>query len=376
MSTDEAEMSFEERMQQRKQEIADAHAVERGSLSATLRRARLFDPKITMQDVKKWRLENLNMEKRPTKPNSWVGNYAQEEYQADLLFFDDLKEKIESINEKGEKVMVKVSDSFDAGLMVVDSFSKKMAVVPMVNKTNPAIIAGLETAFERLGGKPKMLYTDAEGALTSNAVQAWLQREKIVHNITMTHAALAEKMIGYLKERVVRHIREEEALNTDKKVKWYDVMDAVVKKYNEEHVSRTTKMTPNEAAEPENKAKVKTNLESVRRSSNPQPRIQVGDKVRVIKKKANFEKSYVPNYTEELFTVEELVKPNFTPEDVKEKVKKKGKKKTEEAIQEPAKEKDVFNPQVQYKLSDPNNKLPHYKKTFMRSELLLTNKKV
>jgi hypothetical protein len=376
MSTDEAEMSFEERMQQRKQEIADAHAVERGSLSATLRRARLFDPKITMQDVKKWRLENLNMEKRPTKPNSWVGNYAKEEYQADLLFFDDLKERIESINEKGEKVMVKVSDSFDAGLMVVDSFSKKMAVVPMVNKTNPAIIAGLETAFERLGGKPKMLYTDAEGALTSNAVQAWLQREKIVHNITMTHAALAEKMIGYLKERVVRHIREEEALNTDKKVKWYDVMDAVVKKYNEEHVSRTTKMTPNEAAEPENKAKVKTNLESVRRSSNPQPRIQVGDKVRVIKKKANFEKSYVPNYTEELFTVEELVKPNFTPEDVKEKVKNKGKKKTEEAIQEPAKEKDVFNPQVQYKLSDPNNKLPHYKKTFMRSELLLTNKKV
>ena len=34
-------------------------------------------------------------------------------------------------------------------------------------------------------------------------------------------------------------------------------MDAVVKKYNEEHVSRTTKMTPNQAAEPENKAKVK-----------------------------------------------------------------------------------------------------------------------
>ena len=95
----EEETSLEERMRKRNQEIADAHAVERGSLSATLKRAMLFDPKITMKDVKKWRLQHLNVEKRPTKPNSWVGNYAKEEYQADLLFFDDLKEKIETIND-------------------------------------------------------------------------------------------------------------------------------------------------------------------------------------------------------------------------------------------------------------------------------------
>ena len=232
-------------------------------------------------------MQHLNVEKRPTKPNSWVGNYAKEEYQADLLFFDDLKEKIETVNDKGKKVMVKVADNFDTGLLVVDTFSKKLAVVPMVDKTYHAIIAALETAFDRLGGKPRMLYADAEGSLTSNEVKDWLSRNKIVHNITMTHAALAEKMIGFIKNRVVQSIREEEALNIDqdKKIKWYDVMDVVVKKYNEEHVSRTTKMTPNQAAEPENKEKVNMNLESVRRSSNPQPRLEVGDKVRVIVKK-------------------------------------------------------------------------------------------
>ena len=42
-----------------------------------------------------------------------------------MLLFDDLKEKIEVINEKGKKVKKKVSDKFDAGLLVVDSFSKK-----------------------------------------------------------------------------------------------------------------------------------------------------------------------------------------------------------------------------------------------------------
>ena len=80
--------------------------------------------------------------------------------------------------------------------------------------------------------------------------------------------------------------------------------------------------------------------------------------------------------------MEERVEPNFVFKDdkdaeIKEEPKKKGKKKgkkAEEASAEPAKEKDVFNTQVQYKLSDPNNKLPHYKKSFMRSELLLTNR--
>ena len=332
MSTEE-ETSLEERLRKRNQEIADAYAVERGSLSATLKRAQLLNPKmkITMKDVKKWRLQHLNVEKRPTKPNSWVGNFAKEEYQADLLFFDDLKEKIEMINDKGKKVMVKVADNFDAGLLVVDTFSKKLAVVPMVDKTTDATIVALETAFKRLGGKPRMLYTDAEGSLTSNGVRDWLKKKEIVHNITMMHAALAEKLIGFIKNRVVQSIREEEALkiDQDKKIKWYDVMDAVVKKYNEEHVSRTTKMTPNQAAEPENKAKVKMNLERVRRSSNPQPRLEVGDKVRVIVKKKNFEKSYKPNYTEELFTVEERVKPNFVFKDDKDDELKEEPKKNE-----------------------------------------------
>ena len=68
----------------------------------------------------------------------------------------------------------------------------------------------------------------------------------------MMHAALAEKMIGFTKNRVVQSIREEEALkiDDDRKVKWCEVMDAVVNKYNKGHVSRATKMTPSEAAEP------------------------------------------------------------------------------------------------------------------------------
>ncbi len=59
------------------------------------KKAKLRDPRITLDQVRKYRSENLNLEKRPTKLNSWVANYARDEYQADLLFFDDLRARDE-----------------------------------------------------------------------------------------------------------------------------------------------------------------------------------------------------------------------------------------------------------------------------------------
>ena len=72
-----------------------------------------------MEDIKQWRRENYNLEKRPRKFNSWVSNRPFEEFQADLFFFDDLKQRE---NEPAK---------YNAGLLVVDTFRKKIAVVPI-----------------------------------------------------------------------------------------------------------------------------------------------------------------------------------------------------------------------------------------------------
>ena len=58
-----------------------------------LRRAQRDDRSVTMEDVKKWRIENYNLEKRPRKFNSWAANRPFEELQADLHFFDDLRQR-------------------------------------------------------------------------------------------------------------------------------------------------------------------------------------------------------------------------------------------------------------------------------------------
>ena len=117
-----------------------------------------------MEDVKRWRVENKNLEKRPRKFNSWVANRAKEEYQADLFFFDDLRQRVKV--KKGDATRtVREPVEYNAGLLVVDTFSKKIAVVPLNRKTGGNLRLALDEAFKQMGRKPEMLYTDAEAGL-------------------------------------------------------------------------------------------------------------------------------------------------------------------------------------------------------------------
>ena len=95
---------------------------EKWRLGPTLKRARLKDKTVKIEDIKQWRVENYNLEKRPRKFTSWAANRPKEEYQANLFFFDDLKQREEE------------PAKYSAGLLVVDTFSKKIAVVPIEGK--------------------------------------------------------------------------------------------------------------------------------------------------------------------------------------------------------------------------------------------------
>ena len=193
-----------------------------------------------MEDVKTWRVENKNLEKRPRKFNSWVANRAAEEYQADLFFFDDLRQR-EKVKEGDATRTVREPVEYNAGLLVVDTFSKKIAVVPLNRKTGGNLRLALDAAFKQMGSKPEMLYTDAEAGLTGEQTQEWLRQVKVAHSITLKHAPVAERMIGHIKNQIIYAME-----GNDKK--WWEVVDDVVNDYNKNHISRSTQMTPNKAA--------------------------------------------------------------------------------------------------------------------------------
>ena len=70
-------------------------------------------------------------------------------------------------------------------------------------------------------------------------------------------------------------------------------------------------MTPTEASKGKNQGTVYFNLYGDMETSKQKPKFQVGDKVRISKYKRNvFDKGYTPNWSEEIFTVDEIKHTN------------------------------------------------------------------
>ena len=67
------------------------------------------------------------------------------------------------------------------------------------------------------------------------------------------------------------------------------------------------KMTPTEASKKKNEGVVYFNLYGDMETLKQKPKFKIGDKVRISKYKRNvFDKGYTPNWSEEVFTVDEI----------------------------------------------------------------------
>ena len=78
----------------------------------------------------------------------------------------------------------------------------------------------------------------------------------------------------------------------------YDVLDDIVKKYNNTRHS-TIKMKPINV-------KDNTYINTDKKINNKDPKFKVGDGVRILKYKNVFAKGYVPNWSEEVFVVNKI----------------------------------------------------------------------
>ena len=119
-----------------------------GSIQKTYKEARDKESSITLKNVKDWFPKNIERTKQLKGYNSFINNEAFEEFQVDIAFF-----------KAGELEPV---------LVMIDIFSKYATAIPIASKTPPDVIAGIMEGIVKMGGKPKMIYSDNEGALNSN----------------------------------------------------------------------------------------------------------------------------------------------------------------------------------------------------------------
>ena len=257
--------------------IAQVYGEFFGSVADTLRDARKKDPSIKLQDVKDWFAKNFVRKTNLRGYNSYVANYAHQEYQIDLFFINDLEDQ-----------------DYKIGLLVVDIFTKFMTVVPLKNKMADHMLEGIKEAFSSMGKLPEMLYTDDEGAFHSKQAEEYYKDNQIKHLITRGHAPVAERAIRTIKDLIYKRI------DASPGAKWYsaDTLSKALVAYNYKMKHAATKMTPAQAKKPENIFEVKSQLEVNRVKKRKYPNIEVGDEVRIFTKKKNFQKERHPPWSQ------------------------------------------------------------------------------
>ena len=92
-------------------------------------------------------------------------------------------------------------------------------------------------------------------------------------------------------------------LTANNSYNYIDALDGMIKKYNNTAHS-SIKMKPKDAVHNRNTIKVYNALYENYKPQYPFYKFDIGDKVRIVKKKKTFEKGYTPNWSEELFVID------------------------------------------------------------------------
>jgi L-rhamnose mutarotase len=192
-------------------------------------------------------------------------------------------------------------------LTVIDIFTKMGYAEPVKQKTGEDVTLAFEKILQRSGHTPKNLQTDAGKEFFNTKFQSLMKQYGIHHYHTYSDkkASIVERWNRTLKTRMYRYFTQHNTL------KWTKVISSLVNAYNHSH-HRSIGMKPVQVTR-KNAAKV---LRQIRKSrqrvpfskfNTRQSPFQEGDLVRVSRVKGIFTKGYLPNWTEELFKVKEVM---------------------------------------------------------------------
>jgi hypothetical protein len=184
--------------------------------------------------------------------------------------------------------------------------------------------------------KPKIIYCDNETAWSVGAVPIYLKEQGIKQYITRNHAQFAERFIrtykGMLYKRMDSAMRdevqgikpkekpkekpkakakakskakpeEEEEEEENPNLQWETLNEQILLTYNNSQVHSTIKMTPLQAIRDSNQIDVKNNIEIKANKNRRYPPLEVGDSVKIRRKKKVNEKERTSNWGDEEYKV-------------------------------------------------------------------------
>ena len=261
-----------------------------GSKQTTLKDARQKDKSITMNDVNEFFRKHVEVKKLPRGQNSFVAPNANYQYQLDLFFMgrEDFENKQKT----------------RSGLVLIDIFSKYAVVLPIASRTPPDLLAGILEGIQKMGDKPDMIYSDEESSLIGDRVdiRGALKGRGIELHTTRGHPNFAERFIRTFKDMLFKRVEADEKKGKQN-IQWTDYILQILLTYNDKNIHSSTGFTPKEARLKRNEYAVKLNLELRALKNRKYPEINVGDEVKVMRKKAITEKERSSRWLNETFKV-------------------------------------------------------------------------
>ena len=185
-------------------------------------------------------------------------------------------------------------------LTIIDVFSKYAWAIPLKRKDAKSVSDAFDEIFAG-GRKPVKLQADKGKEFVNVPLQKKLKDEGVQFYVSQNEdikASVVERFNRTLKTKMWKYFTHRDTL------RYVDVLADMIASYND-----TRHRTIGRALSSVNS----TNEADVRRrmygdeEATAKPKLKVGDKVRISKARRVFDKSYLPNWTEEIFTVTEAL---------------------------------------------------------------------
>ena len=179
-------------------------------------------------------------------------------------------------------------------LCVIDLFSKYAWVIPVKDKKGTSIVNVFKKIISKGQRKPNKIWVDQASEIYNQSFKDFLKISNIEMYSTYNEgkSVVAERFIRTLKNKIFKH------MTTISKNVYIDVLNDIVNKYNNA-VHRTIKIKPIDVT---SDSYVEYNEDFNKKGA----KFKVNDHVRISKGKNIFAKGYVPNWSEEVFIVNEI----------------------------------------------------------------------
>ena len=207
------------------------------------------------------------------------------QWQADLVDMSRLK---------------RYNDDHTFLLTVIDVFSKKAWSIPLKNKSASSLTAAFRRLLKNNDG-PQTMQTDKGKEFLNRQLQDFYKQKGIRHFTTHneeTKACIVERFNRTLKTRMWKYFTKYQTL------RYLDMVQHLVDSYNASY-HRSIGMSPTEV-NVINQEKVWQRLYGNEKTSTIEPGLKGDDRVRISKAKRMFKIGYLPNWSDEIFTVKSV----------------------------------------------------------------------